>query len=617
MNRRHEIRSGRASAPQSRRRLLRTVLMGGAAAAFAAACTGDDKPEEGTPAAGDAQATVASGLLAERKDTTGEAKRGGTFRDWILQDAIGLDPNQTGNSGAVDIVRMVYSRLMMFEPGYMGKPSTRNLVPDAAESLEISPDKLQFTYKLRPNVTYDPRPPTSGRTLDAQDVLYAWSQFEARHQARGELSNKVAKAAPITAVEAPDARTVVFKLAFPMATALPIMNSTQRLLLIPREADGGFDIRQDARGSSAWTLTEYRPSAYFTFARNPKWYRQDRPFIDGWEMPIVSEYAQRLAQMRAGGIFAAPLRTEDILQTKRDVPVLDMYADEWSDSYFAMQFGLKGNSPFKDQRVRQAVSMLLDRQTLIDVFQIVDDFKKAGLPVETRWYTHAGVKPEEGWLDPQDQGKFGSAAKYYQYDVAEAKKLLAAAGYPNGFSTETIYSSTGQANYRQFDAVAAMLAEGGIKTKTVIWENTTEYVPRVLRGKADYEGIAFGSNATSFLPLELLFRRAHSGGTNFIGFDPNGANPAKGDPRVDSLIEAARQEYDIGKQNAIVHDLQRYLAEQMYNVPWAGEHPGFRLVWPAVRNWGVYTTGSAGGHVTEVLPHLWLDPARPPLGRGP
>jgi len=593
---------------------LQLAAGGGAAAVIAAACSGDDKKESGSGAAS-APSSPPPGLLAQLQDVTGEGKRGGTYRDWIVEDATGLDPNQTGGSGAVDVVRMVYSRLMMFAPGFMGKPSTRELVPDAAESLEVSPDRLQWTFKLKPNVKFDPRPPTNSRALDAQDVVYAWNRFEAVHQARGDLSNKVSKVAPITAVEAPDARTVIFKQAFPMATALYVLNSTQRLLLLPREADGGFDARKDARGSSAWTLTDWRPSALFEFQRNPNWYRQDRPFIDKWEMPIVSEYAQRLAQMRSGGIYSAPLRTEDILQTKKDVPALQMFPGDWGDRYFQLIFGLKANSPFKDMRVRQAVSMLIDRQTIIEVFQAVDEFRKAGIPVQTRWYTQAGVKPEEGWLDPQDQAKFGPAATYYQHNVAEAKKLLTAAGYPNGFNTDVLYSSASQADYKQYDSVVAMLEEGGIKGKIQIWDATTEYIPRVQRSKANFEGVAMSVGATNFLPLELIFRRFHSTGTNFIGFDPSGVSPEKGDPRVNQMIEKAREEFELQKQHAIVHELQRYLSEQMYSVPWGGEHPGFQLAWPAVRNWGTYTHGSIGGHVTEVLPNLWLDPTKPPLSK--
>ena len=81
--------------------------------------------------------------------------------------------------------------------------------------------------------------------------------------------------------------------------------------------------------------------------------------------------------------------------------------------------------------------MAIDRETYIDVFHNVAKLEKEGLPVQTYWHTAIGPAP--GWrLDPKDS-KFGENAKYYKYDIAEAKKLLAAAGYGNGLEIITSY----------------------------------------------------------------------------------------------------------------------------------------------------------------------------------
>ena len=93
---------------------------------------------------------------------------------------------------------------------------------------------------------------------------------------------------------------------------------------------------------------------------NPNWYRKDRPFLDGWDRPIISEAAQQLAQFRAGNIWYGGVRQEDMLTTKRDLPnVVLQKSGDFSGGVHHIMFGFRPGSPFNDERVRQAVVLMI------------------------------------------------------------------------------------------------------------------------------------------------------------------------------------------------------------------------------------------------------------------
>ena len=196
----------------SRRRLMAASGAAAFSAAFLAACGGDGDDEGG--GGGDA-----SGLLTKVEDTTSKAKPGGT---WVAplpsENFLNMDPYGVAVGSAH--APWGYSRLVMYKPGKYPDAPTGEVEPDGAQSWEMSPDGLRFTFKLRPNLKLDPRPPTSGRLLTAQDVVFSANKFKATGLSRGEFFNSLSPNSPVDTVEAPDANTVVVKMAFPMANMM-------------------------------------------------------------------------------------------------------------------------------------------------------------------------------------------------------------------------------------------------------------------------------------------------------------------------------------------------------------------------------------------------------------
>jgi peptide/nickel transport system substrate-binding protein len=238
----------------SQRRLSRRdVLRGsaglgiGAAALGLIGCGGND----GNEITGDQ-----SGLLGSDTDSTKEAVAGGTWPAYRTDDLISTDPILNTASPAFSDLVMVYSTLLKAGFAVDKKPGSEATTGDAAESFELTPDATQLTLKLRQNHKFDPKPPTNGRAMDSADVKYSWERFEKNGASARDLAYSRGPAAPIESISTPDARMVVFKLAFPCAAVTDLLASQQHFYVMPKETDE-FNSKAEMRGSApiSWTST--------------------------------------------------------------------------------------------------------------------------------------------------------------------------------------------------------------------------------------------------------------------------------------------------------------------------------------------------------------------------
>lgn len=601
----------------SRRRALAggASLGIGALAASLVACGGGDD--------GDKSATSdKSGLVAEPVDTTKQAVKGGIWPQVVTSDAVSFDSMAEGGLRPLDEASHVYSRLLRYKLGTFDNPSRADIEPDAAISWELSPDQTQVTLKLRPNMKYDPRPPTNGRALDSGDVKFSWERFAKISVSRGDASNAVNPDAPIVSMQAPDASTVVVKLAFPYAPLLKMLAYFWWVPIFPVEAEGGYDPKRDMHGTGAWMLTKYEPSVVYEYRKNPNfWDIANRPLLDGKDRYIVPEYATGLAQLLAGRIFnyaAVPgtgrplVRPEDVVRTKRQEPRLVMIANEalvTSRNQFVLGFSGRDNSPLLDERVRRAASMLIDRAAWIDVFFNVSGFAKDGITVETRWQSHIPSGHTAYWLDPQGD-KLGEGAKYFKHDPLEAKKLLDGAGQ---FGVETDYTYFPSGGYpgqgssiaRNMEVLRDMLAgEGHFKLKSNVVDYNTVVTPKYTFAKADFDGISV-LPSPSYPDIDTWLYAVYS---------PNGRNAWVKNPmppKILELMQRQRRETDEQKRVGILHDLQRDLALQMPDIPFPGSAQGFDLFWPILGNYGYYQSYDPVQSGAQELDSLiWYDKSK-------
>ncbi len=397
---------------------------------------------------------------------------------------------------------------------------------------------------------------------------------------------------------------------------------------MPRESDGGFDPKGEVRGYGPFLLEDYKPSALHVWRRNPDYYMKGRPFYDKVENPIVSEYATRLAQFRAGNIWLTQATQDDVIQTKKDVPALLLRQGEsFATTPSFIGYGYEGNSPFKDQRVRQAAAMMIDVDLMADVISNRPKFEADGLDVPIRYHTMVGAGWEGYWVDPLDDKKFGPNAKFLKFDLAEAKKLLTAAGFANGFETDLYFNGGtqyGAAYTRVAEVLAGMWAEGGINVKRQPKDYQTDWLPNYYYSYATpanpgktppgYNGLSWNAERGYPTVASQLFATMHKDGARFHGMSLDGKSPHLGDAQANTLIEKIRSEFDLQKQQDLVGEFIRYVTGKTYQRPFPYDALGYGTYWPCVANLGLLRTYAGGNVVTETYgASVWLDTTKPPF----
>ena len=414
-------------------------------------------------------------------------------------------------------------------------------------------------------MVWDRRDPTSGRQINADDVVFSWEKYKQLNPNSSAMAFQGGSSqSPVESISATDAETIVVKLALPDASIIPMFSAYDLFYIQPTEADGGFDPRQTVRGHGLYILDEYVPSSHFNWERNPDFYIKDHPFPEKVEVPIVSDYAQRLAQFKAGNIYTDILEgvQEDIVVTKKDVPdTLLLQENNYPTTSTAMTtFGWEAGVPYLDVRVRQALSMMIDREAIIDVLDNRANFEKEGLDTSIRRISAVPGGWTRYWLDPTDEASFGPEAKYLNYNVEEAKALMSAAGYPDGLEFDLYQGPPGRygtAYERQVELYDGMFRNAGQKSKLSPIINPDDWLTnysRVYRTNTYEPGAGFNGIAViperGYVTLALqLYNQFHKDGGGYRGAVPEGGSVLEGDPFLNDLTVKIKQEFDTDAQN--------------------------------------------------------------------
>jgi peptide/nickel transport system substrate-binding protein len=275
-------------------------------------------------------------------------------------------------------------------------------------------------------------PPTNGRILVASDIVNSidrnknmagasesWAQYVASYQAIDDTTFKVVTKEPYAY----------------MLWLLGIC------AIVPIEAVEAVDIKANPVGSGPFVVAKYERGVALNMVRNPLYYH-DYPYIDGFDVKVINDEASIQAAFRANTVDVYQATNKAKADNVRGVPhtTISRYLDR---GYANIRLNGSKFAPFKDERVREAIDIALDRQAMIDKIQ----FGEAELS--------GPVPPVFDTALPKDE-----VAAAYKRDVTRAKELLAAAGQED--MEFTMFIGQAQDMPDQASIIKQNLSEAGI-----------------------------------------------------------------------------------------------------------------------------------------------------------
>jgi peptide/nickel transport system substrate-binding protein len=527
-------------------------------------------------------AAAAATVLSPRLSAAQTPKRGGTLalRTW---DPPHWDHLQTISYKTHIPLTFTHSRLLKHKAGPSVAPGTFPLEGDLAESWS-QPNDTTYVFKLRRGVRFHNKPPVNGRELTADDVRYTVEQFlTTKGNANAYMLRSVDK------VEAVDKYTVKFTLKEPFAWFLDMLANPMAVCIIAKECLDKFGDLKKAEavvGTGPYTLDSYRPNIGMTLVRNPNYFLPGLPYIDRIEMTVDEDNASRMSSFLAGKYdlgweFPGTVNRTDWVQIKDGLKQKrpNLRTLEFPSNVMSHISLRADQKPYSDPRVRQAISLAIDRQGIIDAVAEGVGVLNPAVP--------AALKD---WSIPINQ--LGEGAKYLKHDPAEAKKLLAAAGYPNGFPASicfTTYGSTVLVDTMQL--ILKQLKDVGIDGK-LDQKEYGAYIATCFYGK--FDAMTYGPQTPFLEPDNFLF------GQYFPNEMKNQSHI--NDPVVADMLVRQRRTFDLAKRRELIFDIQRHLAKQQYYI--STSSGVYIAVWEnALKNYGPNLGYDYGGRLLAA----WLD----------
>jgi len=337
----------------------------------------------------------------------------------------------------------------------------KTFAPSLAESYEIAQDNKSATFKLRQGIKFH-----DGTPITPDDVKFTYEKYRGANA--GILHDKLQE------IQTPDNRTIKFIFKEPFLDFLTIYGSPSSGAgwIVPKayyEKVGKDGFKTAPIGAGPYKFVKQQAGAEVEFEAFPDYWRKV-PSVKTILMRGVPEGSTRVAMLQTGESDISNLIPGELLDTIRNDPKLRLAAVQAGPAWLEPMDFDTPDSPLKDIRVRQAVSLALDRQAMSDA-------EMGGL-----------AKLEGNWIPSDWPGAIERPTP--EMNIDKAKQLLAEAGVPNGFDVSQITPLGGYTSWAE--RLASQLRTIGVKTQV-----------NVLERGAFYEALAPGPNRVKGFVMQL------------------------------------------------------------------------------------------------------------------
>jgi len=562
---------------QRRRRTRRlSALLPLAAAGLLVACA----PAAAPPAPGAASAPEGPTTPAapERAPAEPQAQKGGVFNLPYIRSFSHLYLWQNASADVQNSLHMAYDTLVDLDFKSFEDWRTHYRVrPALAEKWELK-NPTTYLFQIRRGVRWH-----DGTPLSARDIAWAYDHIR---DPKNDLGGRRGLA-DIEQATAVDDYTLQITTKRPQVTFL--VNLTDNLVsIMPRHAhERGDNLRQTVIGTGPFKLEAFESQKGVTYVRNDDYWDKSLPHLDKIRIFTGLDRAAQTAAFFAKQVDVLKVtdkpQLEPILRSAPEAKSAPFLKD--GEASIAMKLD---RAPFNDLRVRQALHLAIDRQAMIAALTYgTGILNPPGMNGgRTGWViTQEEMKTLPGWRQPKDQ------------DRAEAKRLLAAAGYPS-LSFELMVDKGHSDAPAQAEVISAQLREIGIDMKIAIQESGAW---EKKKAEGDFE--AWLGSIAKFSP-EAEWNEFFRSAGNLNRFPIN-------DPELDRLIDAQNSEFDEARRKQMWLDIQRTLLKNHYVVPTI-QYSQYLIWQPWVGGW----VDNFGGATSNMdWGQTWLYADKVPPGR--
>ena len=445
---------------------------------------------------------------------------------WALYVTIAptwFDPGES----AVGVLTPFWILYAMHDALVKPMPGSR-MTPSLAESWTVSPDQKTYEFVLRKGLTFH-----NGDPFTAEDAQFSFQR------AKGSILHQKVKEVVVV-----DPHRLRFVLHEPWPDFMTFYGTlvSGAGWVVPKaymEKVGPDGFKRAPVGLGPYKFVSNKPGVELTMEAFDKYWRKT-PEIKRIVFRSIPEQATRLAALKAGEVDVAYLLDGQLAQSVKADPTLKLaFSGGVGNTYVDFLDMWDPKSPWADQRVRLAASLAIDRKAISDAETL-------------------GASPPNGNVVPPGY-EYALKIEADPYDPARAKKLLAEAGYPNGFDGGDVYPwppyfSTGE-------AVSNYLGAIGIRTRVRTMERAALYAAL---GSKKLKGLCVCVNAVQGNAASRLSETVPADGAFTYGSFPD----------VEELYKAQANETDVAKRTEMLHRVQKTLADRrrfapIYDYVWA------------------------------------------------